>query len=374
MELIGFHEPPVLAFVDKFPGRGGVMRSFWGRAERRLFLQALFIGVTLTNLGGFVRADSVADFYKGKTITMIVGGSAGGGYDTLGRAISQFIGKHIPGNPTIVVQDMPGAGGIIAMNYLYSKADKDGSVIALVENNPPLEPLFGTEEARYDATKFNWLGTPSVEVGLTLVWHTVPVNSMEDLKVRATTMGGSGTQSTQAFDARLFNAVLGTKMQIVNGYQGLNDIFLAMERGEIDGFPSVFYSAVTSTRPNWLPQHLAKAVLQFGPQKLKELPDVPYAEDLVSNPDDKQLMDAALASQALGRPLVMPPDVPKERVAAIREALAETFADPDFDQVSKKIGLIVNAPQTGQQLQDVIERAYATPSPVIDRLRKLAHP
>lgn len=338
------------------------------------FVRRSIFAIALASAIGPVRAAPIADFYKGKTITMIVGGSAGGGYDTLARAIAQFMGKHIPGNPSIVVQDMPGAGGIIAMNYLYSKAEKDGSVIALVENNPPLEPLFGTEEARYDATKFNWLGTPSVEVGLTLVWHTVPVNSIDDLKTRVTTMGGSGDQSAQAFDARLFNAVLGTKMKIVNGYQGMNDIFLAMERGELDGYPCVFYSAVISTRPDWLPRHLAKAVLQFGPQKLAELPDVPYAEDLVTSPNDKALMDAALAPQALGRPLVMPPDVPKDRVQAIRQAVTETFDNSDFQAAAKKIGLIVNAPQTGEQLQKVIEQSYATPPAVLDRLRKLAHP
>jgi tripartite-type tricarboxylate transporter receptor subunit TctC len=228
-----------------------------------------------------------------------------------------------------------------------------------------------TKEARYDAVKFNWLGTPSVETGMVMLWHTAPANSVEDLKVRVTTMGASGTHSTQAFYTRLLNATLGTKMKVVNGYKGLNDTFLAMERGEIDGSPSVFYSALTSTRPNWLPDHMAKAVIQYGPERLKALADVPFAPDLVVGADDKLLLQAAFAPLALGRPLVMPPNVPADRIAAMRQALADTLVDPAFVADAEKIGLVVNAPRSGRQLQDVIEHAYATPSRVIDRLRAL---
>lgn len=332
----------------------------------------LAIGVALLAMvSASAAAAPVGDFYKGKTVTLLVGGSAGGGYDTLARAIARYIGAHIPGNPSVVVQDMPGAGGLVAMDYLFHTAEHDGSVIALVENGPPLAPLFGVAQARYDATKFNWLGTPSVETAVTLVWHSVPVNSLADLKSHATTMGASGTNSTQAFYTRLIDAILGTKMKAINGYKGLNDTFLAMERGEIDGSPSVFYSAISSTRPHWLPDHLAKAILQYGPQPVKELASVPFVPDLITAPEDKQLTQAAFAPLALGRPLVMPPDVPTERVAAMRQALADTFADPAFVADAEKIGLVVNAPQTGQQLQDVIDQAYATPPRVIDRLRAL---
>jgi tripartite-type tricarboxylate transporter receptor subunit TctC len=316
-------------------------------------------------------ANPIDAFYKGKTVTLLVGGSAGGGYDTLGRAIARYIGHHIPGDPSIVVQNMPGAGGLVAMDYLFRTAEHDGSVIALIENGPPLAPLFGVKQARYDATKFNWLGTPSVETAVVLVWHTVPVNSLADLKSRATTMGASGTNSTQAFYTRLVDAVLGTKMKAINGYKGLNDTFLAMERGEIDGSPSVFYSAITSTRPHWLPDHLAKAILQYGPRPVKELAGVPFVPDLITAPNDKLLLQAAFAPLALGRPLVMPPGVPAERVTAMRQALADTFADPDFLADAKKSKLVVNAPQTGAQLQAVIDQAYASPPPVVDRLRAL---
>jgi tripartite-type tricarboxylate transporter receptor subunit TctC len=320
------------------------------------------------------KADPVADFYKGKTLNMVIGGSAGGGYDVLGRTIGQFIGRHIPGNPSVVARNMPGAGGMLAMNYMFNNAEKDGTVIGVVQSNTPLEPLFGTKEARYDATKFGWLGTPSVEIAVVLVWHTVPVNTVEDLKTRETTMGVSGTQSTQAFLGRLLNATLGTKMKLIHGYKGLNDTFLAMERGELDGYPGVYYSALSSTRPKWLPDGLGKAILQIGPERLPQLPNVPSAIDLISNPDDRQLMQAAVATQALGRPLVMTPGVPAERLAAVRKALADTFADAEFQAVAKKIGLIVNAPRTGEDLQDVIVKAYASPPSVVERLRKLSNP
>jgi tripartite-type tricarboxylate transporter receptor subunit TctC len=338
----------------------------------RLLRPLLCAGIVIVSSASAVaQTASVENFYKDKTVSLVVGGSEGGGYDTLARAIGRHIGAHIPGHPVIVVRNMPGAGGLIATNYLFNTAERDGTVIGLVENGTPLAPLLGTREARYDATRFNWLGTPSVETGIVLVWHSVPVNSLNDLKARTTTMGASGTHSSQAFYTRLINATLGTRMKAINGYKGLNDTFLAMERGEIDGSPSVFYSALTSTRPRWLPDHLARAILQYGPERLKELGNVPFAPDLIAGAEDKLLLQAALAPLALGRPLVMPPAVAPARVAAMRQALADTFADPAFIADAEKIRLLVNAPQTGRQLQDVIARAYATPSGVIDRLRAL---
>ncbi|HEY3642270.1 MAG TPA: tripartite tricarboxylate transporter substrate-binding protein [Xanthobacteraceae bacterium] len=319
-------------------------------------------------------ADAIADFYRGKTVSLVVGSSTGGGYDTMTRAIGRFIGKHVPGNPTVVVRNMPGAGGILALNYIYNAAERDGTVLALVQNNTPLEPLFGTRQARYDATRLNWLGTPSFEVAMVLLWHTVPVNSVEDLKRRETQMGASGANSTPAFYARLLNATLGTRMKLVNGYPGQNEALLAMERGELDGYPSVFESALTSTRPNWLAEKLAKAIVQYGPERLQQLANVPFAPDLITNEDDKLLMQAGFAPLALGRPLVMPPDVPPDRVSAIRNALAGTFADPEFLAEGERMGLAVNAPRTGEQLAEVIARAYRSPPRIVERLQKLNNP
>ncbi|MCC6887028.1 MAG: hypothetical protein IT536_00605 [Hyphomicrobiales bacterium] len=319
-------------------------------------------------------AQPAADFYRGKTVTIVVSTSSGGGYDALARALARHLGRLIPGNPAVVVRNMPGAGGITAVNWLYNTAEKDGTIVGLVQNGTPLEPLFGTKAARYDATGFNWLGTPSYEVGMVLVWHTVPVDTVDDLRKRETSMGASGANSTPAFYTRLLNATLGTQMKLISGYPGQNDAFLAMERGELDGYPSVFYSALTSTRPNWLKERLAKPIVQYGPQRLKELTDVPFATDLLTNEDDRLLMQVAAAPLALGRPLLLPPQVPAERVAAMRKALADTFADPQFRAEAGKLGLIVNDPRTGEELQAVIARAYAAPPRVVERIRKLNNP
>jgi tripartite-type tricarboxylate transporter receptor subunit TctC len=343
-------------------------------AETAMIPTRLVLTLTLALGIAPAKADPVADFYKSTIVTMIVSTSAGGGYDTLARAVARHIGKHIPGNPTIVVRNMPGAGGIIAADYLYAAAAQDGSVMGLIQNDPPLEPLFGTAQARFDPTRFNWLGTPSAETAIVLVWHTVPVNSIDDLRTRETEMGASGANSTPAFFARLLNATLHTKMKIIPAYPGQNDAFLAMERGELDGYPSVFYSALSSTRPTWLPEKKAKAIVQYGPERLPALGDVPFAPDLVSDPQDKLLMQVAFTPLALGRPLLMPPGVPAERVAAMRKALMDTFADPDFLADAAKIGLQVNSPRSGEELVRVIERAYDAPREIIERLRKLNNP
>ena len=236
------------------------------RRRSLLVLCALLVAVPLACVAR-ANADPIADFYKGRTITIVVSSSAAGGYDTLARAVARHIGRHVPGRPAAIVRNMVGAGGMVATNFLYNNADKDGSVIGLVQNNTPFEPLLGTKEARYDPVKFNWLGSPSVETAMVLLWHTVPVNSLDELKTREVAVGVSGANSTPAFYTRLLNATLGTRMKPINGYPGLNDVLLAMERRELDGHPSAFMSALSSTRPTWLRDKTAKAIVQYGPEK-----------------------------------------------------------------------------------------------------------
>jgi tripartite-type tricarboxylate transporter receptor subunit TctC len=320
------------------------------------------------------RAQSPAEFYRGKTVTLLISSATGGGYDALARVIANHLGRHIPGSPLVIVRNMAGAGGIVATNHLYNVAAKDGTVVGGVQNNTPFEPLFGTKEARYDPVKFNWLGSPSSETAMVLIWHAVPVNSVAELKAREVAVGVSGANSMPAFFTRLLNATLGTKMKPVNGYPGQNDVLLAMERGELDGHPSAFFSSLRSTRPAWLRDKTAKAIVQYGPEKLAELPDVPFAPDLVASDDDKLLMQAAFAPLTLGRPFLAPPGVPVERLAALREAFAATMADPDFLAEGEKLGLGLNAPRAGAQIQEVMQRAYQSPPRVIDRLRQLNVP
>jgi len=332
---------------------------------------ALLLGVSLL-FAAPASAQPASDFYKGKTVTLVISSSSGGGYDIMGRTIAKYLGKHIPGNPRVVVNNMPGAGGIVAMNYLYRNAPKDGTFIAAMQNNTPFEPLLGTKEAQYDPTKFNWLGSPSVEVGLIAVWKTAPVYSLADLQKREISVGSSGANSTPSFYARLINATLGTKMKIVVGYPGQNEVYFAMERREVDGFPSLFYNTLNATHPNWRTEKNIRLILQYGLEKEPALPDVPSALDVVTNPEDKLLLQAGLAEVTLGRPYVMPPNVPADRVAIMRKAFADTFQDPGFVSDSRRMALGVNSPRTGEQIQQLIAETYRAPPKVIDRLRKLS--
>ena len=321
------------------------------------------------------RAQSVAEFYKGKTISLIVSSAPGGGYDALSRTIAPHLSRHIPGNPTVVVRNMSGAGGIVAVNHLFNVAAKDGTVIGGVQNNTPFEPLFGTREAKYDPLKFVWLGTPSVETALLTVWHKTPVETWQDTLTKEITVGSSGVNSTPSFYGRLLIETLGIKLKIIVGYESQSRVFLAMERGEVDGYPSVFYSALTSTRPTWLPQKMVKLLVQIGLDKEPAIGNVPSALDLAKNPDDRSLIVAGAAPLAAGRPYLMPPDVPADRAAAMQKAMMDTFKDPAFLAEAKKRQLDVNSQRSGQELHALLTRVYTETAPhIVTRLRKMSNP
>jgi tripartite-type tricarboxylate transporter receptor subunit TctC len=320
-------------------------------------------------------AQPASEFYKGKTVTLLISSASGGGYDTLARTLANHLGKHIPGTPAVIVKNMAGAGGIVATNHLYNVAPKDGTTVGGVQNNTPFEPLFGTKAATYDPLKFNWLGTPSIEVALATVWHTAPVNTWQDARTQEITMGSSGVNSTPSFYGRLLNDTLGLKQKIIVGYESQTHAFLAMERGEIDGYPSVFYSALMSTKPTWYKDKLVKLLVQMGIEKEPALPEVPFALDLVTNPDDKLLMVAAFAPLQSGRPYLMPPGVPADRAALMSQAMMDTFKDPGFVAEAEKRGLGVNSPRSGKELQDLLTQVYTkTPPHIIERLRKISTP
>ncbi len=316
-------------------------------------------------------ADAIENFYRGKTVSIVVSSSTGGGYDTLARMLSRYLSKHIPGQPNVIVRNMPGAGGIVASNHLYSVAPSDGLVIGAVQNNTPFEPLFGTKEAMYDPTKFHWLGSPSVETSILTIWQNSPANSIEDAKVNELRMGSSGANSTPSFYARILNETLGLKLKLIVGYPGQNDALLAMERGEIDGYPSAFYNSLMATRPDWISSKKVKLLVQYGAEKEKHLPDVPFIFDLVKNEEDRLLWRAAVGPIATGRPYLLPPNVPKDRVVAIRKAFWESINDPEFLAEQAKANLGADTPRTGEQIQDIIVQSYKSPPKVIDRLKQL---
>jgi tripartite-type tricarboxylate transporter receptor subunit TctC len=311
------------------------------------------------------------DFYAGKTITLVLSSAVGGGYDAMSRILAIHLARHIPGEPTIVVSNMPGAGGISATNYLFSVAPKDGTAIGGVQNNTPFEPLFGTTQARYVPTEFHWLGSPSVETGLIAVWHTVSVDSIEEIRTNEIIVGSTGANSTPTFYAKLINETLHTQMRIIVGYPGQVDAFNAMERGELDGVPSIFYSSLIATKPDWLRDNKVKLLLQYGPEREPDLPDVPFVMDLVTDPEDLALLRAGFAALALGRPYLMPPGVPADRVMVMRKAFMDTFNDEAFRRDANRIGLDATDPRSGEQIQEIIDETYGAPPEVIARLRAL---
>ena len=280
--------------------------------HRRVPAGLLALAASALAAAGAARAQQpdVAAFYKDRTVTVIVSTGAGGGYDLLARTIARHMSRHVPGNPNMIVQNMPGGGALVATNHLFSIAPKDGSVLAGLSNNTPFEPLFGAKEARYDAAQFNWLGSPSSEVGLLAVWAATGVRTLDDARAREVTIGSTGVNATPSFYARLLSETLGLKLKVIVGYKGQNEIFLAMERGELDASSSIFYSSLIATRPAWLAEKKVNLLVQYGLARQPELPDVPFAPDLVTNADDKALMTAAFAPLAVGRPYAMPPNVP----------------------------------------------------------------
>ena len=323
-------------------------------------------------LTGTADAQPAAEFFKNRKMTLITSASVGGGYDQYARLLSRHMPKYLPGGPTMIVQNMPGAEGIKAANYLYSVAAQDGSVLASLSNNVPFEPLFGTKDARYDPERLHWLGSPSVETGIVTIWHTSPVKTLEDARKREITIPANGANSTPSFYARLLNETLGTKMRIILGYPGQNEMYTAMERGEVDGNSSVFYSSLVATRSRWLSEKQVNLLVQYGLDKSPDLGDTPFAPDLVTSEDDKLLMYAAFAPLAVGRPYAMPPGVPAERVKAMQEAFFAMFRDPEFIKDAERQKLDVSTPRSGAQLMEVIRKAYAMPEHIVARLRKLS--
>ena len=334
-------------------------------------LRSVAVAFACLGISGLARADNAEDFYRGKTLNLVVSSASGGGYDLLSRVVAKHMPRHMPGSPNIVVRNMPGAGGVVATNHLYNVASKDGLTFGQLQNTLPFEPLLGNKEALYDSSKFNWLGSQSYETGLFIVWNGSPVNSIADIQKREVSVGAPGLNSTPSFNTRLLAETLDMKLRIVLGYPGQNEVFLAMERSEVEAFPT-FYSSLMSTRPNWIKDGKVKMIVQFGPEPEPTIKDVPFAADIVKDPERKTLLRAAAAPLALGRPFAAPPGVPLERVELLRKALAETFADPEYLAEVTSLNLPVNRPRTGEQLQAIIDEVWKMPPEAKERLRKLS--
>ena len=309
----------------------------------------------------------VEDFYKGKTVSLLIGYSVGGGYDTYGRLVARHLGKHIPSNPIIVPQNMTGAGSLKAANYLYSVAPKDGSVIGTFSRSQGIAPLI--DKAEFDSTKFTWLGSVTDEVSLCVTRHDAPVKSFSELLVTPATFGGEGAGSDPNIFALLYRNVFGAKIKIVTGYPGTNEIQLAAERGEVDGLCGLSWSTLKGRYPHWLKEKKANILVQAGIKKQPELADVPSASELAKEPDQRQILKLLLIGQAMARPFAAPPGIPPDRRAALITAFERTTADPEFLAEAKRLDVEVN-PVRADKLDALLAEAYATPKDVIAKAAK----
>lgn len=314
------------------------------------------------------RAAGVEDFYKGKTVSLIIGYSVGGGYDAYGRLLARHLGKHIPGNPSVLPQNMTGAGSLKSANYLYSVAPKDGSVIGTFSRSQGIAPLL--DKAEFDSTRFTWLGSVTDEVSLCLTRHDAPVKTFNELLVTPATFGGEGAGSDPNIFALLYRNVFGAKLKIVTGYPGTNEIQLATERGEVDGLCGLSWSTLKGRYPHWLKDgKKANILIQAGIKKQPELPDVPSATDLAKQPDQMQVLKLILIGQAMARPFAAPPGIPADRKAALITAFDRTTKDPDFLAEAQRLNFDVN-PVAADKLDALLAEAYATPKDVIAKAAK----
>jgi tripartite-type tricarboxylate transporter receptor subunit TctC len=323
----------------------------------------------LTLLAGApaARADAVADFYRGKTVNVLIGVAAGGEYDLQARLVARHIGRHIPGNPTVVSQNMTGAGGLRMINYLYNVAPRDGTTIGMIANAFPALQAVGHSGVQFDAGKMSWLGTIAPVVETMAIWHAANVKTIEDARSREVTIGATARGAITHFYPALMNEVLGTKFKIVTGYPGGNDINLAMERGEVEGRNNT-WSSWKATRRAWLAEKKIVVIAQAGP-RAADL-DAPSVEDAARTPADRQFMELVLSGTRLGRPLATNAGVPAERAAALRAAFAATMQDPQFLAEANQLNFEVN-PVLGEPMQRIVEQLLATPKDIAARAKVL---
>ena len=305
----------------------------------------------------------------GRNVQMLIGFGPGGGYDLWGREVARHIGKHLPGNPTVVPQNMPGAGSFVAANNIYNVAPKDGTVMGIIARDAALGPITGATGARFDPTKLTWLGTPTTETNVCIDSSTAKVHTLQDLYGTELIVGDTGVGTGTHSYPKALNALLGMKFKIIAGFPSSSDVFLAMERHEVDGICESLDS-VSGKRPDWIPSKKVAILFQGGAAPDAELKGVPFVADLAKNADDRLAIEFLYAGQGIGRPFVAPPDMPPDRVKMVRDAFSETMKDPEFIDDAKRNMLGVE-PEDGEHLAALIKKVYATPKPIVDKIGEL---
>lgn len=315
-------------------------------------------------------AQAQESFYKGKTLRFASGVSPGGGFDLITRLFAEFLPRHIPGNPVIVSENRPGAGGRVLANWLYNVAAKDGTQAGMIGPWTVLEPLWKTSGANFDPTKFSWLINANREASSCVFWKGRGVETFEDMRRKEVTIGSNVPTSTMTQDAMALNVMLGTKIKIVQGYKGTNDAILAAERGEVDGACGIWASSATSAYAAQIKRGDLKVPVQLGLQDHPDFAGIHNPVPTVTKPEDKLAMKLIFGQLEIARPFAMPPGVPADRVATMRKAFEATVKDPDFVAAAQKRGFVFRS-VPGEKVQSIIEEMYATPAPVVERVKKI---
>jgi tripartite-type tricarboxylate transporter receptor subunit TctC len=306
-----------------------------------------------------------------KNITVYVAGTAGGGIDLYARMLSRHLGKHIPGNPTITVQDMPGAGGIRAANFIASQAPKDGSALGTFPGGPLAEPLIGARNPGYDMSQFQWIGAISRDVSLCIAWAGSKFKKVDDARRDQMIVAGTGAGSETDTIPLVLNEALGTKFKVITGYLGTKETFMAIESGEAHGRCGLTFSSLKVSKPDWLqsPPKI-NVLMQMGLEASPELPGVPLASDLIKDAEARLMLSIVTMGTAIGRPFAAPPGTPADKVEILRKAFDAAMKDPDFLEEGRKMAAEIS-PTSGAEVQKIINTLYATPKPVVERTRKI---
>ena len=313
-------------------------------------------------------ASAQDNFYAGKTIRIIVGTGSGGGYDGAARLTARYLGKYIPGNPAFIVENMPGASGIKATNYLYAAAPKDGTVIATVNNSMPVYEAIGQEGVRFKADELNWVGSLLQTATTVALWHTAGVKTIEEAKHKEVIMGATGAAGTKAAYPALLNNTIGTKFKIVTGYEGGNTLRLAMERGEVQGDGSARWSSWKSTKPDWVKDHKIVAVVQIGLKKDDDLPNTPLLTELAQNDEQRKMFEFISQPIAMQQPFVAPPRVPADRLILLRRGFDAMTKDPEFRKEVEQLDLDLD-PVSGEEVQKIVRAIVATPADIVQKVQ-----
>jgi tripartite-type tricarboxylate transporter receptor subunit TctC len=312
-------------------------------------------------------AQTPEQFYKGKTIDMVIGYPPGGSNDVWGRLLARHIGKHIPGNPYVVPKNMPGAGSFVAVNNVYNVLPKDGTVLTIAAPTIALDERLGTQGVRFKTAELNWIGRIDSLINIIFMWKSSPVQSMDDAMTKVATLSGTGVGSTVSIFPTVTNNVLGTKFKLIMGYKGSNAAMMAVERGEVEGH-STSWTAVKVAHPEWRPNKLIKIIVQFGLKRHKEMQDIPTVVELAKTDEQRGILRAVMAATEIGTSFFTSPKVPADRVEALRRAFDATMKDPDFLEEVKKTRLDIN-PITGEELQKQVVDVSSLSPEMLEKVR-----